>query len=654
MTERLLPAWPLVLVAAGLATVGLATCRPPEASSPGKPATPAVVSTPAAVPAPAPAPAARTVAAPRVPLDRNDPLARAVVGHPRLFAGTGEFARVAASTDPAVQASLQALAAEAALLRQRPVLERHVDGFRLLAVSRAAVLRVGTLAAAYRMLGDGAAGQAARENLLAIARFSDWNPRHYLDVGEMTLAAALGYDWCHDLLTAEERAEVRAAIVTKGIMPSFVEPAPFWVAGETNWTQVCHAGLVAGALAIHEDEPDLARRTVVRALQHLPKALDAIYDPTGNYPEGPMYWGYGTIYTIIVNEALRSVLGDDGGLGRHAGLLASGQFFAHGHGATGQPFCYGDCSASAPAWMYNAASLSWLARENRQAAILPVPPQPMLKPSEDANFRFLPFLPLWLLDGPAPGEPLPLTYVGGGLRQVWISRQAWGNSQAAYVGVTAGSPGDPHGHMDTGSFVFESDGVRWAHDLGMHPYEPLEKGGVKLWDLSQNSPRWTVFRLGADAHNILRLPGVTQQVQGRATLVTRREDPASPGCDLDLTSVYAPQATRVQRQVRFPNRAALEVTDRIEGLAVTGTIRWQLLTRATVTVDPGGRVVHLQEAGKSLDLTVLEPADVRLTTAPADPYLPSERPNPGYTRVAVEVAGQPGAAVQIRVRLGRP
>jgi hypothetical protein len=188
----------------------------------------------------------------------------------------------------------------------------------------------------------------------------------------------------------------------------------------------------------------------------------------------------------------------------------------------------------------------------------------------------------------------------------------------------------------------------------MHPYEPLEKGGVKLWDLSQDSPRWTVFRLGADAHNILRLPGVTQRVQGRATLVPRLEDPASPGCDLDLTSIYAPQATRVQRQVRFPERTALEVTDRVEGLAVTGTIRWQLLTRATVTVDPGGRVVHLREAGKSLDLTVLEPATVRLTTAPADPYLPSERPNPGFTRVAVEVDGVQGTSVQVRVRLARP
>jgi hypothetical protein len=28
--------------------------------------------------------------------------------------------------------------------------------------------------------------------------FPSWNPSHFLDVAEMTMAAALAYDWCHD------------------------------------------------------------------------------------------------------------------------------------------------------------------------------------------------------------------------------------------------------------------------------------------------------------------------------------------------------------------------------------------------------------------------------------------------------------------------
>ena len=30
--------------------------------------------------------------------------------------------------------------------------------------------------------------------MLAIAQFADWNPSHFLDVAEMTMGMAIGYD----------------------------------------------------------------------------------------------------------------------------------------------------------------------------------------------------------------------------------------------------------------------------------------------------------------------------------------------------------------------------------------------------------------------------------------------------------------------------
>jgi hypothetical protein len=71
-------------------------------------------------------------------------------------------------------------------------------------------------------------------------------------------------------------------------------------------------------------------------------------------------------------------------------------------------------------------------------------------------------------------------------------------------------------------------------------------------------------------------------------------------------------------------------------------------------VDTRRRTFHLKESGKSLDVTVAEPALVRLTTAPAAPRLSIERPNPGFTRLLVEVDGVAGASVEIRVQLYRP
>jgi hypothetical protein len=148
---------PVLAVIGGVAVLSVIACTPRGAS--------------AAAPAPSTAAAARAVPT------ATDPLAHALTGHPRLFADARRFAEITASTTPAVRDALQAIAQEADFLREKPLLERKVDGFRLLAVSRDALLRIGTLAADYRLRGDPAAGQAAKRQLLAVAPFQRLEPR---------------------------------------------------------------------------------------------------------------------------------------------------------------------------------------------------------------------------------------------------------------------------------------------------------------------------------------------------------------------------------------------------------------------------------------------------------------------------------------------
>ena len=55
-----------------------------------------------------------------------------------------------------------------------------------------------------------------------------------------------------------------------------------------------------------------------------------------------------------------------------------------------------------------------------------------------------------------------------------MMRSSWTNPKALFLGFKLGSPSVEHGHMDVGSFVFDSDGVRWAMDFGQQEYESLE------------------------------------------------------------------------------------------------------------------------------------------------------------------------------------
>lgn len=56
---------------------------------------------------------------------------------------------------------------------------------------------------------------AAEKELLQLSSFTDWNPTHFLDVAEMTLAVSIGYDWLYDKLSDTSREKIKTAIIEK-------------------------------------------------------------------------------------------------------------------------------------------------------------------------------------------------------------------------------------------------------------------------------------------------------------------------------------------------------------------------------------------------------------------------------------------------------
>ena len=263
--------------------------------------------------------------------------------HPRLLIKSEDdmVLRLRSYSDPALRKAfthVTTLADE--MLEVKPVV-RTMVGKRMLRISRTTLKRVLYLALAHRLTGRQRYTQRAQEEMLAAARFGDWNPSHFLDVAEMTAALAVGYDWLYQTLEPKAREEIKKAIVEKGLRVSLEEDG--WVESKSNWNQVCHGGLVLGALAVLEDEPDLATQIVERAIANLPKAM-AEYSPDGSYPEGPLYWKYGTTYNVLLIAALESTLGTDFGLSNSKGFLDSSDYYLHVAGPTGMFFNYYDSS----------------------------------------------------------------------------------------------------------------------------------------------------------------------------------------------------------------------------------------------------------------------------------------------------------------------
>ena len=147
-----------------------------------------------------------------------------------------------------------------------PVSERIKTGMRLLAVSRENLRRIFILSYAYRMTGQEKYLVRAEQEMLKAASFSDWNPSHFLDVGEMTMALGVGYDWLYPALSEASRRTIREAIVEKGFKPSYDTAYNWFVDAEHNWNQVCNGGLAFGAIAVAESEPEWAQKIIDRAI----------------------------------------------------------------------------------------------------------------------------------------------------------------------------------------------------------------------------------------------------------------------------------------------------------------------------------------------------------------------------------------------------
>ncbi len=505
-------------------------------------------------------------------------------------------------------------------LVKTPVTERKENhGQRLLNYSRQVQARIIALIVAYGLTGNEEYAERAKSEVLAAVRNREWYLRFYLDCAEMTLAVSLAYDWLYDRLTPAERDLIANAIIEKGLKTSLT-PDQWWVSGNNNWCQVCHACMVAGAIVTADRDPELARKIINRALENLPKVMKHSYSPDGAYPEGPMYWSYGTNFNTLLFAILENAFGNLFGLDRIPGFDRTGDFITACTGNTGMYFSYGDSSTNtylefATPWLVKHFNRpDWVAASQYNALKKRIasrrPGCDRLLPLALLDFRLMP-------DHPDQSKG-PRTYFSGGRNhtQIAVLRNGYDHNDT-YLGIKGGTPSDNHGHMDAGSFVLESGGVRWCVDIGPSNYGELERKGVRaFFNPDQDSDRWKVFRVGPDSHNILRIDNGMQLSKGFARL-TRLND-RSIGAD--LTSLYAGQAKSVRRTFTLLPGGAVEVRDEITGLRPGAEVAAQFCTAAADVIrEPDGLL--LGQNGKLLKVSADSSLPVEWRATPAEKLL---------------------------------
>lgn len=535
--------------------------------------------------------------------------------------------------------------ADAALVAA-PV-ERIKEGKRLLSVSRTALRRIFYLSYAYRITGEDRYAARAAKEMTAVCNFSDWNPSHFLDVGEMTMAVAIGYDWLYDRLDVETRSLVEQAIVEKGFRAADNAKHAWFYDSHTNWNQVCNAGMVYGALAIYESCPKEAQAIIEKSMVSNPKAMEC-YAPDGGYPEGFGYWSYGTSFQIMLIAALESALGGDNNLSRSEGFLSSARFMQFMTAPSGLCFCFSDAGYRATC----NPMMFWCACQLGDASLLWLERDYIASGTSYAEDRLLPSLMVFAcdMDFDKITAPKKKFWLSRGTTPVFIYRGGWRSSNDTYLGIKGGSASTSHAHMDAGEFVYERNGVRWAIDLGMQGYYQLESKGVDLWNKSQNGGRWNVFRLGNTAHNTLVVNGERHIVKGFAPIVADFRTRSRKGASVDLTQIFSESLTSAHRNVWLDRHDDLTVEDAVTAGDKDASIEWIMNTSAEARI-VSSNIIRLSQAGHTMLLTVGGDVAAELFIRSNNPPHDYDCPNPGTQRVGFRFVVPASASATMKVRL---
>ncbi len=573
--------------------------------------------------------------APRAPASPGGVLAGLRAARPRLLTTPAEISTLNArlGADDVGKRWRAALLREADRLLAQPAVDYTFEPKRpvLLPTSREALKRIEDLGTAWLLTGDTRYPQRVGVELRRVCGFKSWNPSHFLDVAEMTMAVAIAYDWCHDALADEDRALARAAIVDKGLSPGVEEyrRRTFWTQATHNWNLVCNGGLAAGALAIAEHEPRLAASIVESATASSRPAL-ASYGPDGGWDEGVAYWDYASQYAVFLLASLESALGHDFGLSATPGFSETGLYRLHMEGPGGKAFNFADGSEA----VRHTPALMWLARRFDR---------PLYAWIAGRNATTTGTGVVWFQ--PQRHSPAEI-----GLRRDAYFRHVetaslrgnWTDRNAMFVAFKAGDNAANHSNLDIGTFVLDSGGERFAIDLGPDDYA--------LPGYFSADRRYGYYRMGTGGQNTLLIDGANQSAKAKARIVGFRSDEDFGRAVADLSPAYS-GARSVRRGVSLVRRRVAVIVDEIEAPAGR-KLRWQMHSRAAIRID--GANAEMKQGNATLHARIAEPAGAVFTVEPATAP-PPENPNTGVVRLCVDrVAGASPTRLIVAFASGAP
>lgn len=426
--------------------------------------------------------------------------------------------------------------------------------------------------------------------------YTHWGHRtHYLEVGETAGAMGLIFDLFYNELSKEQRDLIASKIIEYVMIPSrerYHGNHPYggleWPTNPNNWNIVVNKGIMIASLAIGgEYETELCMDMLEKAIRSAEHMMPT-FAPEGAWGEGVSYWTYTITNLMRGIQSLKTSLGSDFGLSATPGFAETAYFPFMTCGSSGV-FAYHDvpreCTVNGNSTVFELAKL------NKSPSLAALQLNTMIKNKAKGDI----FALLWYdpdFVGKADELPLDRFYHSC---QVATSRSGWDND-ATWLGIHAGPNDFPHGHVDIGSFEFESEGIKFASDMGSDNYNL-----PGYWDTKVRN----LYISRAEGHNVYVInpdEGAGQVVDAIAEISPVCANADGAVYTVDMTPPYSVWTQSAKRGFMLSHeRKVLTVQDEIVPSGDDEYL-WFWQTAAEVEISACGKKVFMERCGKKITL----------------------------------------------------
>lgn len=564
--------------------------------------------------------------------------------HPRIMVEPGTFERIKANieTDENMKKWYASMIKSAdSMLTAAPIQYTPAKGDTLLESARTMLSRARTLGLSYQLTKDKKYKDALWSNLQTVCNFPDWYPTHFLDVGEMSMAVAIAYDWLYNDWSKEERKFLENALEKKGIEVTLGQyetdnQAGYWTVTDNNWNVVCNGGAAVAALAIGDKNPELTGKTVYYALWGLESMMKE-FAPDGGWNEGITYWQYTMSYFTYLMSALNTALGEDFGFVDAPGVAHSGMFPIDGTGPKGI-FNYHDAGVA----FYSSADTLWMSARTKNPELT----INNLRHREIHGMGGGAAELIWydpaMNDGREDTLKKDTVYNGA---DVAFMRSSFEDLNGTFVGFHGGLNNVNHGALDNGTFVLDAIGERWFLELGADSYSLPEFFGAK---------RHNYYRNRAEGQNTLVINPDSDKDQvavARGRFTEQFSKPRGAYTILDMTSAYK-DTNSVKRGIILSNdRSVVTIRDELD-LGANSELYWFAHTKADIEVSEDGKSATLTIGNKQLYAQLASDTDATFSVMDALPLSTSpqhsgQNKNSGVRKLTIHANGVKNGYIQV-------